>query len=317
VLVSYLVTMFVLVSLNFLLPRAVPGDPIDGLLASGSPTYVYDEQARAELNAYYGLDRPLGAQYAAYLGQLATGDLGRSITTRAPVSELILDRLPWTLLLMGSAVTLATVIGVVAGVHTGWRRGRLPDRGLLAVFVAIQNLPAFLLAFLVLIAFAVHLDWFPLAGAQTPFGSLDPFSAVLDVLHHLALPAGVLTVGLMTQQFLITRAGMVSELGSDYLVLGRAKGLTERRLKYAYAARNAILPVVSLVAFQLGAAVTGTVLVERVFAYPGLGLLLFDSIRENDYPVLQGCLLVITALVLSANAAARVLHSRLDPRTTA
>lgn len=312
---SYGTTVFLLVTVNFLLPRAMPGDPVEALLSRSSTTYVDDEDTRAELLEYYGLDRPLLAQYGCYLGGLARGDLGTSIRTNAPVRDALADRLPWSLLLAGSATAVATGVGLVAGVHAGWRRGRAVDRGLLGLFLGMREFPSFLLGSLALFVFAVKLDWFPLAGARTPFAELGLAGQVGDVAHHLVLPAGVLAVGLAAGHYLVMRAGIVSELGADYLLLGRAKGLAERRLKYRYAARNALLPVVSLTAIQLGFAVTGAILVERVFAYPGIGRLLFESIGARDYPAIQGCFLVTAVLVVSVNVLAEVLYRRLDPRT--
>lgn len=315
--VTYLVLVFALVTLNFLLPRLMPGDPIDSLLSSGSPNYVYDEQARAALAAYYGLDEPLLLQYGHYLQGLLTGDLGYSISTNLPVSGLIAGQLPWTLLLMGTATVLSTTVGILAGVHGGWRRGRPVDRNLLVGFIFLMTLPVFVLAVLALFVFAIQLGWVPLSGAQTPFASLGPVGTVADIAHHLVAPAVVLAIGLSCYQYLLTRASVVGELGADYLVLGRAKGLTERRLKYRYGARNALLPVVSQTAMQLGTAVTGAVLVERVFAYPGIGNELFEAIDARDYPVIQGCFLVFAVLVLSLNLAAELLYRWLDPRTAA
>ncbi|MPZ65270.1 MAG: ABC transporter permease subunit [Pseudonocardiaceae bacterium] len=315
--VTYSVTLFALVTLNFLLPRLMPGDPIDSLFASGSPNYVYDEQTRAALAAYYGLDQPLLSQYGTYLQGLLTGDLGYSIAGNEPVGALIAGQLPWTLLLMGTATALSTAVGILAGVHGGWRRGRPVDRNMLVAFIFLLTMPAFLLAVLAVFVFAVTLGWVPLSGAQTPFASFGPVATVADISYHLLMPAIVLAIGLSSYQYLLTRAGVVGELGADYLVLGRAKGLTERRLKYRYGARNALLPVVSQAAMQLGTAVTGAVLVERVFAYPGIGNTMVEAIPSLDYPVVQGCFLMFTVLVLSANLVADLLYRWLDPRTTA
>lgn len=307
--------MACLVSLNFLLPRLMPGDPIDALLAQGSSNFLYGEESRAALADYYGLDQPIGEQFVDYLRGLLHGDLGRSIATNTSVSSEILRRLPWTLLLIGSSLALSTVVGLVAGVHSGWRRGEAVDRRLLAGLLAVREFPSFLLGSLLLLLFAVKLRWLPLSGAETPFlASAGVAERVLDIGHHLLLPASVLSAGLVAGTFLVMRAGMVSELGSDHLLLGRAKGLAERRLKYRYAARNAVLPVVSLTALQLGFVVTGDVLVERVFAYPGLGSLLFESIASRDYPALQGAFMVVSVSVVTANALADVLSRRLDPR---
>ena len=312
---GYVATITCLLSANFLLPRLMPGDPIDALVAQSSSEFLYGEESRAALAEYYGLGEPIGEQFIDYLVGLLHGDLGRSIATNTSVSSEIWRRLPWTLLLIGTSLAVSTLVGVMAGVHLGWRRGEAVDRRLLAGLLAIREIPTFLLASLLLFLFSVKLGWLPLFGAETPFlTSAGLVERAVDIGRHLVLPASVLSVGLVAGTLLIMRAGMVSELGSDYLLLGRAKGLRQRRLKYGYAARNALLPVVSLTALQLGFVVTGDVLVERVFAYPGLGSLLFESIGSRDYPALQGAFLVVSVSVVTSNALADVLSRRLDPR---
>ena len=314
---GYAATIACLVSVNFLLPRLMPGDPIDALAAQSSSNFLYGEESRAALADYYGVGDPMGEQFIDYLEGLLRGDLGRSIATNASVSSEIWRRLPWTLLLIGTSLALSTLVGVVAGVHLGWRRGKAMDWRLLAGLLAVREIPTFLLGSLLLFLFAVKLRWLPLFGAQTPFlTSAGVVERAIDIGRHLILPVTVLSVGLVAGTLLVMRAGMVNELGSDYLLLGRAKGLRERRLKYRHAARNALLPVVSLTALQLGFVVTGDVLVERVFAYPGLGSLLFESIGSRDYPALQGGFLVVSVSVVTCNALADVLSRRLDPRTS-
>ncbi|HEV8115694.1 MAG TPA: ABC transporter permease [Acidimicrobiales bacterium] len=312
---SFLVLIFALITLNFLLPRAMPGDPIDALLAQGSAGFTLGDQSRAALEEYYGLDGSLASQYGDYLVRLAQGDLGRSIVTNVPVRQEIAKQLPWTILLIGSSILVSTVLGLVAGVHSGWRRDRPLDRALMTVLLTVREFPTFLLGSLLLFLFAVKLGWLPLFGARTPFSdSYSLVEKVVDIGSHLLLPLVVLTIGLTVGNYLVMRAGMVSELGSDHLQLGRVKGLRQRRLKYRYAARNALLPVVSVTGLQLGFALTGDVLVERVFSYPGLGSLLFESINVRDYPVIQGGFLVISVGVVSVNALTDLLYRRLDPR---
>ena len=314
--VSYLVVLFALVTVNFLLPRAMPGDPIDALLARGSAGFSLGEQSRAALEEYYGLDGSLPEQYGNYLRRLAGGDLGRSIVTNAPVSEEIGRRLPWSALLIGTSMLVALAVGLAAGVHAGWRRDRPADRALMTALLAVREFPPFLLASLLVFVFAVKLDWLPLFGAQTPFSeSFSLAERIVDVGRHLLLPTIVLAAGLTVGYYLLMRAGMVSELGADYLVLGRAKGLRERRLKYHYAARNALLPVVGNTAVEVGFAITANVLVERVFSYPGVGGLLFEAIGSRDYPTIQGVFLVVGAGIVTVNALADLLYRRLDPRT--
>jgi peptide/nickel transport system permease protein len=313
---SYLVMVFALVTLNFALPRAMPGDPIDALLAQGAVGFSLGEQSRASLEEYYDLDGSLASQYGSYLSRLVRGDLGRSIVTNAPVTKEIGRRLPWTILLIGSSIALATAIGLAAGVHSGWRRDRPVDRALLTGVLAVWQFPPYLLGSLLLFVFAVKLRWLPIGGAQEPFsGSFSPLEKAVDIGEHLLLPLVVLTAGLTAVSYLVMRAGMVSELGSDYLLMGRAKGLRPRRLKYAYAARNAMLPVVGLTAVEMGSAVAANVLVERVFSYPGLGGLLFGAIGVRDYPTIQGVFLVLSLGVVTVNALADALYRRLDPRT--
>ena len=313
--VSYVLTVFVLVTANFALPRALPGDPVDALLSGESPNYVHSEVIRAQLNEYYGLDLPVWEQYRKYLGDLATGELGTSIRYNVPVGQLVAERLPWTLLLLSTSITLAMAIGWVTGVNSAWRRGRLADRGLLTLFLGLHSFPIFFVGSLSLFAFGVKLGWVPLAGTRTYFATTGgAFEAVRDIAHHLVLPGLVLALQFATSQYLNMRASMVGELGSDYLRAGRAKGLREGRIKYRYAARNALLPVVSLAALQLGFAVTGDVLIEQIFGYPGLGGVLFGSIAARDYPMIQGVFLVVSLTVVTVNALADTLHRRLDPR---
>lgn len=318
VLALYLLTVFVLITVNFFLPRALPGDPISALMVTDSPSYVQNDTTRAQLAEYYGLDRPLWAQYRDYLRDLARGELGVSIRYNVAVRDLMGERLPWTLLLVTAAMVPAVLIGWIAGVHSAWHRGTGTDRGLLAVFLSVHSFPVFFLASLALFAFSVKLGWFPLSGKRTPFATYaGPIEAVTDVARHLVLPAGALALQFATSQYVDMRASMVGELGSDYLLGGRAKGLRQRRLKYRYAARNALLPVVAVTAVQVGFAVTGSILVETVFAYQGLGRLTFESVSYRDYPVLQACFLVLSLVVVTANFAADTLNARLDPRTRA
>lgn len=313
----YAVTVFILVTLNFFLPRALPGDPITSLIAPGSPSYVQSDELRAELEEYYGLDRPVLAQYVDYLGNLAQGDLGVSIRYNVPVAELVAERFPWTVLLLVSAMALAVVVGWTTGIHSGWRRGRPVDSGLLSLFLALRSFPVFFLGSIALLVFAVRLDLVPLSGARTLFApDMGPLERVGDIGYHLLLPAVVLASQFAGGHYLLMRAGIVGELGADYLLGGRAKGLRERRLKYRYAARNAVLPVVTVTALQLGGALaTDLVLLETVFAYPGMGRLVFDSISFRDYPALQGCLLALSLFVVTANFLVDLLYRRLDPRT--
>ncbi len=314
-LASYALVVFFLLTLNFFLPRALPGEPIGGLSDPASTTYVSRDETRAAVRSYYGLARPLLEQYGDYLGGLARGDLGTSIHYNAPVSRVIGDRIGWSLLLIGSGLAFATALGMLGGILSGWRRGRALDRGLLGVFLTIDTFPVFFVASAAAYVLSVQLGWFPLSGARTPFSQSDGvLREVADVAYHLALPASVLALQFLTYQFLVMRSSMVGELGSDYLLLGRAKGLGDRALKYRYAARNALLPSVTVIGLQMGFAITAAIFVESVFAYPGIGRLMFSAVADRDYPTMQGCFLALTLIVVTASFLAELAYRRLDPR---
>ncbi len=313
--IAYLLTVFVLLTFNFALPRLMPGDPIDALLAFGSPDYVSDDETRAKLAAYYDLDDSLHAQYADYLAGLVRGDLGVAIASNTPVTEELGDRVGWSFLLIVSATLISLLIGLPAGVHSGWKRGKRVDRGLLAFFLSVQNVPIFVVAFMALVVFSAQLQIFPLSGATEPFADYGGFREVLDIAHHLALPAILMGLQFATYQYLVMRFSMVSELGADYLLGGRAKGLGERRLKYRHAGRNALLPVVTVIGLQFSVAVTGIVFVERIFSYPGVGAYMFEAVATRDYPAMQGAFLLLTLTVVTANLVVDLLYRRLDPRT--
>ncbi|MGH9281420.1 MAG: ABC transporter permease, partial [Acidimicrobiales bacterium] len=313
---TYVATVFALLTVNFALPRIMPGDPIDALMAFGSPNYVTDYETRANLAAYYDLDEPVLVQYAHYLGGLVKADLGVSIVSNVPVSEELVPRLGWSALLIATSIVLAMLIGLPLGVHSGWKRSQPVDRRLLTFFLSVQNLPIFFVGAVALVALSAQLGIFPLGGATTPFNDYSGLRAGLDVAHHLALPALLMGLDFATYEYLVMRSSMVGELGSDYLLAGRAKGLRERRLKYRYAGRNALLPVVTVVGLQLSMAVTGIIFVERVFAYPGLGSYMYEAVGTRDYPAMQGAFLVLTLTVVTINFLVDLLYRRLDPRTS-
>lgn len=309
----YAVTMFVLVTLIFLIPRALPGDPLGSLIDPESGL-TFTSEARSELEAHYELDRPLPEQYIKYLGKVATLDLGWSISRQTPVMSLIVARLPWTLLLMGSALLGAAAISWVAGLLSAWRRGSLGDRSIVTALTALRAVPEFALATVFLLSFAVILPIFPVAGNRTLFAQFSSwFDEVTDIAFHLVLPLTVLTLSLLGTKFLLVRNTVIGCLGQDYMVLARAKGLPERIQKHRHAGRNAVLPFVTLFGIQAGFAVGGTIFVEEVFTYPGMGTLILDAVDARDYPLLEALFLVLAATVLAANLITDLIYGWLDP----
>ena len=310
----YVLTLLVVLAVNFALPRVMPGDPLAQLGDPGNTQFVADDETRARVLAYYGLDRSLPEQFAAYVAGLAQGDLGTSIQYNAPVGALIAGRLPWTLLLVLLSLALASVIALIGGVEAAWHRGGRADRAMVGAFILAESVPVFVVGILLTLVFSVRLGWFPLGGAFKPFSTAGPLGTALDVLSHLALPVATLTLSLVGTKFLLVRASVVTVLGEPFLTVARAKGLGGRALRYRHALRNALLPFVTQLSLQLGFAMGGAVLIETLFAYPGMGRLLFDAVAYRDYPLIQGTFLVISASVLLANLAVEAVYRRIDPR---
>lgn len=312
---GYLLTLWLLLTLNFLLPRLLPGDPLSALLDPQSSDYVYDPKVRSALEDYYGLNEALEEQYIAYLQDIAAGDLGQSIRLKQPVSIILREHLPWTLLLTSTALVVASIIGLWGGTEAAWRRNSITDRALVAGSVFVSNIPVFFTGTLLLILFAVQLDWLPLFGGRTAFAEYNSrWDEVRDYAAHLCLPALTLILALLGSKFLLVRGSMIGVLNEDYMLVLRAKGFSSHRLKHRHALRNAILPFVHHLAAHASFAVTGALFIETVFQYPGMGRLILQSVSARDYPVLQGAFLIVSVLVLLCNLLADWLTMRLDPR---
>lgn len=312
------IAFLAVVSLVFALPRAMPGDPLAALLDRSSASYLPDPAVRDRLEAQYGLDRPVVEQYLGYLADLGRLDLGWSIERRTSVTSLVGRHLPWTLLLLGTALLLSAALSFFAGVSAAWHRGRARDRALLVAMAGSRSMPPYAVAALLLLAFAVLLPVFPLSGATTAFADYGSIWARLaDVGRHLALPATALTIVLFGPTFLLVRNTTVSVLGEDYMLLARAKGLPTRILKYHHAGRNALLPFVTMLGAELGFVIGPLIFVEAVFAYPGMGSLVLRAVTARDYPVLEAAFLVFAVLALCANLVVELVYARLDPRTAA
>lgn len=303
---QYVLVVAVALALNFALPRAMPGGPLAVL--GGEDVARLGPQAQQELLAEYGLDRPLHEQFVSYVAGSLTGDLGISFADRRPVAERIAERLPWTLLLVGSSIVVTTVLGVALGALAAALRERRRDTGRLVAVLALDAAPPFWVGMLLVLLFGVQLGWLPTFGARTPGGG------AADVVRHLALPLATLSLGGLAQTYLVTRSSMLSTLGGDHLLLARAKGLSRRRVLVRHGLRPALLPVHTLVLLELGWLVGGAVVVETVFSYPGVGQLMFEAVLARDYPVMQGAFFVLTLTVVGANALADLTYPLLDPR---
>jgi len=299
--------------LSFLLVRMAPGDP--ALLMAGEAG-IDDAQYIARLHHDMGLDRPLPAQLLTYLNQVAHLDLGYSYRNQATVWSLIAERLPATLLLMGSAFVLSSVLGVALGViaarsqrRHGWL-DKLISQGALLLYAT----PSFWLALLLILLFSVVLDWLPAFGMETVGQDLHGWARLTDYAAHLLLPCLSLSFLFLALYIHLTRAAMLEAMGQEYVKTARAKGLKPSRILYGHVLRNALLPVVTFAGLQLGQLASGALLIEVVYAWPGIGRLLYDALSERDYALLLGVFLVISLLVVGFNLLTDLICRWLDPR---
>lgn len=301
-----LAILLAVVTLVFFAIHLAPGTPF--LPESDRPL---NPAVEARLRTQFGLDAPLPAQYARYLGALARGDLGESFRQQRPVAAALADAIPNTLLLALAAMLVDFGVGIALGVFQAARAGRLADTALTGASLALYSLPTFWLGLILLLVLAQWLHWFPAGGVTDPVlgGSLG------DRLHHLALPA--LALGLVgaagTARF--QREAMLRALGQPYVRTARASGATEARVRRHHALRNAILPAITLLGLSLPFLLTGSVVVETVFAWPGMGKLAADAINARDYPVVMATTLAATLLVIAGSLAADLLHAAADPRS--
>ena len=309
---ALLTLAFVLV-FNFFLFRGL-GDPTTQLarLPQSSPEEI--EQLKRD----YGLDKPVLGQFADYVGDTLTFDLGISQTTREPVWDQIKKAIPWTLLLVGVGTLFATVLGAWMGVVAATKRGKKTDEGFLGFSLFTYAAPEYWIGIILILVLAVAIPIFPAGQQVTPGVEFSSwFSEALDVADHLVLPATAMTLLILGQYFLIMRSSMVDVLTEDFITVKRATGLPWHRVVNKHAVPNALLPLVTIAAIQFGAVAGGAITIETIFSWPGLGELSFNAINDKDFPMLQGTFLVFSIGVIFANLVADCLYFALDPRVQA
>jgi peptide/nickel transport system permease protein len=312
----YAFTAWAAVTINFFVPRVMPGDPVMALINRFQGQM--STTAIQSLYILFGLDKQksLWQQYLDYWVQLFHGDLGLSFTFfPTPVSTVIAQALPWTLFLVGATTVLSFSLGTAAGVYAGWRRGSWID-GLIPATTFLSSIPFFWLGLIFIAVFTGPGSFLPASNGYTP-GLVPHWDStfITSALIHSILPAFTILISSVSGWILGMRNMMVAVSQEDYITVAHAKGLSERRVMWRYAARNALLPNVSGFALSLGFIVGGTLLVEIVFSYPGLGFNIFQAVGAKDYPLLQGTFLIITLSVLVANFLADIVYVMLDPRT--
>ncbi|MBK8135564.1 MAG: ABC transporter permease [Chloroflexi bacterium] len=313
--VQYVGVLFVALTLNFLLPRLMPGNPLE--LLAGAEVGMMSPAERQQVIEAVGLDRPLHLQFVKYIGDVLTGNFGYSYRQNRPIIDMIAERLPWTLFLATSSLILSAIIGIVLGALAALRRGRLFDILMYNSMIVIDSLPSFWIGMLGIAIFAVRLGLLPSQGAVTPASGYQGIEYFRDVLEHAILPIATLSIVSTPRIFLMMRYTMIGVIGEDFIRTARSKGLTERAILSRHIIPNALIPVVTVLALRFGFAFGGTVVIETVFSYPGLGRLIFEAVRGRDYPVMQAGFLLITIAVLASNLFADWLYPKLDPRVRA
>src|SRR3989440_7377535 len=314
----YLIALWAAVTFNFIIPRLMPGDPAEAYIAKLQTQQVTRAQIDA-IRAEFGVNPnvPIWKQYLDYLNGILHGNLGISTSQfPTPVGDILKQSLPWTIGLVGAALVLSFFIGTLIGILIAWKRGSWYDTAVPPLLTFLSAIPYFWMALGLVYIFGVILNWFPTDSGYDVFNVSPGWSMdfIGSVAQHAILPVTTLIIGSLAGWVLIMRNMMVTTLAEDYVLLAEAKGLSERRVMFAYAARNAILPNVTGFALSLGFVVGGALLTEVVFSYPGIGFALLQAAQNSDYPLLQGIFLLIALAVLGANFIADLVYVILDPR---
>ena len=296
-----------MIYLSHSLPALLPGDFVTTMYSNSFVTLTGEQEA--ELRSFFSS----GESFCHYLLRLFTLDWGLSYSSLIPVSSLFFQALPWTLLLMGSANIIALSLGFVGGIEAAWRRDTKLEKTMVGAMTALEGMPEICTGVLLLAIFSLHYQWFPAGGAETAYAEYSTAQRILDLAHHLALPLLTLVIAYLPGNFLMARNSMVMVLKKSYITTARAKGLPSRRVRYAHGARNALLPVATRFCLRIAFMMTGALVVERIYCYPGLGTLLFNAIQARDLPVIHAVVLVSSLMVLTTILVLELLYPLLDP----
>ncbi len=315
----YVCAVWAAITLDFFIPRLAPGDPVAALVGKMSTKGYVTPEMNQTLSVMFGLDThdSLWVQYFKYLGNLLHGNLGNSIQYfPTPVIQIIGQDIGWSIMLGGVAVVISFILGCLLGIISAWKRNTALDTMLSPAMNFLSAIPYFWLALIMLFLFSYLLNWFPLSGGYDS-ADIDPgltFDFIGSVIQHAFLPALTLVISSLAGWMLTMRNSMITTLSEDYVLMAKAKGLSEGRVMFRYAARNAVLPNITGFAIAIGAIVGGQLLTEMVFSYPGIGYALLQAVNQQDYAMIQSIFLIITLAVLGANFLADMLYTFLDPR---
>ncbi|OQB48843.1 MAG: Glutathione transport system permease protein GsiC [Firmicutes bacterium ADurb.Bin153] len=309
-LAQIILIMAVVLTLNFFLPRVVSGDPARHLVEDPRLT----PEMKQEIRAQYGLDKPLFGQFVTYLAELSKGNLGMSFSYRRPVIEVIASKIPWTLVLTVSAKLISIIGGILYGCYAAWKRGRFADSALLSAAIVMTAVPSFWFAMILILIFGFTLRWLP------PFGMMERGLAMMSpemiasVAKHAVMPVFTMAFPGVISYAVLVRNSMVRIIGQDFIRTAKAKGASPASVLYRHAFKNATLPLVTSIGMNLAGVIGGAVVIETIFSWDGMGLLMIEASRSFDYPLMQGVMLILATVTVTANFLTDLVYAKLDPR---
>lgn len=308
--IRYILSIYIIITLNFLIPRMMPGDnPLVYIFGQDIP---YDEELLRELKSKYGLDKPIHEQYFIYLINLIHGDLGYSFLYMRPVLDVISEKIVWSLIIIVPSIIFGAIIATIIGLVAGWKSGSRLDMGFTTLNIFLYSIPSFWLAMIIVFIFSFCLGIFPLGGGWS--GEAEGLEKYIDILWHATLPILTLTIVNASSYYLIVRNSVIEVLREEFILTAKAKGLDTKKILFRHVLRVASLPLITIIALDFGFIVSGALLIEIVFSWDGMGLLIYEAVKVRDYPLLQGCFLILAICVLTANFIADILYGIVDPR---
>ncbi len=307
----YIVLLLAVIMLNFFLPRLLPGSPIGQI--AGEEAGKLDSEEKARILSAYRLDLPLEQQFLIYLKSLVTFDFGISYPRRQPVAALLAKAIPWTLLLAGTALVLSAAAGTFLGTVSAYKRRKRADLPIMMGATFVSSVPSFWIGMILLTVFGARLGWLPMYGAYSMWKKYTGWRWALDVAAHLVLPVVTMLLASLMHFFTTSRYSVLQTMFSDYVTMAEIRGIPKRRIRIHYVMRNAMLPVFTVFMTELGFLLSGSVIIETVFSYPGIGYLLFEAVKARDYPLMQYGFLASSAIVILAGALSDFLTARIDP----
>ena len=300
-----------MITLDFFFPRLMPGSPVSRIV--GEDTGDLTVEQRAQIVEFYELDKPITEQFAGFIKNTVTLNWGTSYSKKQPVFDLLKNALPWTLLLAGCNLVLSTLVGTFIGSLSAFLRKKRKDIGIVLGLMLVGTLPSFWIGMVMISVFSVRLGWFPLYGAYSLWGNNTGIAYFLDVIRHLALPVTTMLIVSITIFFTTSRYSVLNTMEQNYVDMARIRGIQSKKIKSHYIIRNSLIPVFTVFMMELGFVLGGSIVIERLFSYPGIGLLLYDAISARDYPLMQYTFLITSVMVIITTFLADILAKKIDP----